>query len=186
LLSSEYFPDWAKHKDVSKYCSNIVCMSLETNLNFSIDRLTPSQIKALEKEIVHFESPDVDFSAVQGLLHSSKYLHLADSVCELSKYLHISREHLLSRIKLRTKGNGHLPYLDSSAFKNIKVDSRFLQVDNIGIDHRPIIDVLNLTKAGWSYKSKNGAYLALFLHCICNLNLCHQDHWSLAYLRNNL
>jgi hypothetical protein len=69
-------------------------------------------------------------------------------------------------------------------FKNVKVDTRFLQISEIGIDRRPIIDVSNSTKHGWGYKSQNGAYLALFLHCIFNLNLRHKDHWSLEHLKS--
>jgi hypothetical protein len=65
----------------------------------------------------------------------------------------------------------------------VKVDVRFLQVHEIGIDRRPVIDVVDSMDSGWSYKSKNGAYLALFLHCICNLHLRHKDHWSIDYLK---
>jgi hypothetical protein len=137
-------------------------MLSESNLKFSIDPSTASQIKALEKETIHFKSLAVDFSAVQGLLHSNKYLHLADPVGELATYLQVSREDLISQIEVWPKGKGHLPYFNSSMYKNIMVDTRFLQVNKIRIDWRP---------AGWSYRSKNGAYYALFLHCISNLNL---------------
>jgi hypothetical protein len=44
---------------------------------------------------------------------------------------------------------------------------------------------LNTTKDGWSYRSRNGAVLALFLHCVMNLHLRHADHWSIDYLRNS-
>jgi hypothetical protein len=100
LATSGYYPDWAKFKDVTKYCLNHVRMSSETNFTFSTDRSTPSQIKVLEKEVVHFESPEVNFEAVQGLLHSSKYLHMSDPVSNLADYLQVSREFLISKIKI--------------------------------------------------------------------------------------
>jgi hypothetical protein len=147
LSSTKYFPDWARHKDVSLYSSNIVCMLSETNLSFTIDRSTPSQIKTLEKEVLKFDLPDVDFLVVQGLLHTSKYLHVADPIKELSTYLHVSRERLLARITVRAKGRGYLPIINSSVFEDIRLDNRFLQVHEIGIDRWPIIDVLNSTEA---------------------------------------
>jgi len=181
--TSGYYPDWARLQDVSKYCKNHVRMSSESNLKFNIDRTTPSQIKALERETVHFECPDVDFSAVQGLLHSSKYLFLSDPIGELAKYLQLSRHELIDNIEVLPKGEGYLPFLRSPAYNSVKVDVRFLQVNEIGIDRRPIIDVADATESGWSYKSKNGAYLSLFLHCLCNLHLRHKDHWSIDYLK---
>jgi hypothetical protein len=183
LRTSGYFPDWARYQDVSKYCKNHVRMSSESNLRFSMDRTTSSQIKMLEKETVHFECPDVDFSAVQGLFHSSKYLYLSDPIGELGKYLQLSRHELITNIELVSKGEGYLPVLKSRAYNNVKIDVRFMQVHQIGIDRRPVIDLLDSTDSGWSYKSKNGAYLALFLHCICNLHLRHKDHWSIDYLK---
>jgi hypothetical protein len=36
---------------------------------------------------------------------------------------------------------------------------------------------------GWCYKTKNGACLALFLHCITNLHLRHKEHWAIEYLK---
>jgi hypothetical protein len=179
-----YFPAWAKHLDVSKYCSNHVRMSSETNFKFSIDRSTVMQIKALEKETVHFESLEADYSLVQGLLHSNKYIHLGDPIAELAKYLQVTKEELVRKIEVRKEGTGYLPFLQESVFDNIKLDVGFLQINEVGTRRRPIIDVLDTTKSGWSYQTKNGACLALFIHCISNLHLRHKDHWAIDYLKH--
>jgi hypothetical protein len=184
LSTSGYFPEWARHKDVSKYCLNHVRMSSEANFRFSIERSSTSQLKALEKEPLHFESLEADFSSVQGLLHSNKYVHLNDPIGELAKYLQVTRNQLVGSISLRRKGSGYLPFLDVSSCTNLKVDVRFLQIDEIATGRRPIIDVLNTTKSDWCYRTKNGACLSLFLHCISNLHLRHKDHWSIAYLKH--
>jgi hypothetical protein len=183
--NSGYFPDWAKYKDTSRCCSNLVRMSSESNLKFSMDRSTATQIKTLEKETVHFDSPDVDYSWVQGLIHSNKYVHLSDPIGELADYLDVSTSELIVNIEVCRKGEGHVAFLKSAVYKNVSVDIRFLQVDETSIDRRPIIDVLDSTDKGWCYCSKNGAYLALFLHCICNLHLRHKDHWGIEYLKHS-
>jgi hypothetical protein len=142
------------------------------------------QIKTLEKETVHFESIEADYSLVQGLIHSNKYIHLNDPINELAKYLQVTKEELVRNIEVRQKGGGHLPIINVSVFKNIKLDVQFMQINEVGKQRRPIIDVLNETKSGWSYKTKNGACLALFIHCISNLHLRHKDHWSIDYLKH--
>jgi hypothetical protein len=139
-------------------------MSSKSNLKFTIDRSRAAQIKTLEKETSYCESPNVDYSWVQGLLHSKKYLHFADPIGELAHYLQISRPELIAKIEVCCKGAGHLPLLNSSIYKHIKVNIQFLQVDKTSIDRQPIIDVLNSIQTGWCYRTNNGVYLALFLH----------------------
>jgi hypothetical protein len=100
---------------------------------------------------VHFVSPDVNSFAVQGLLHSNKYLHRVHLVGELTTYLYRYHEKTsFHKSKYDPRGRGHLLYLKSSVCANIMVDTQFLQVDEIRIDQSLIIDVLNLTKDGWS------------------------------------
>jgi hypothetical protein len=101
LSTSGYFPEWARHKDVSKYCLNHVRMLSEANFWFSIEKFSMSQLKALEKEPLHFESLEANFSSVQGLLHSNKYLHLNDPFGELAKYLQVTHHKLVGSIALR-------------------------------------------------------------------------------------
>jgi hypothetical protein len=184
--SSHYYPEWARYRDVSKYCWNHIRMSSKSNFKFSIAQKSgKTQLAALERESVHFESTSVDFKAVQVLLNSNKYLHISDPVGELSKYLGVTKEIVVSAITMREKGRGFLASLDTSALSRVKLDVQFWQIDGVSVNRRPVIDVLNTTKDGWSYRSRNGAVLALFLHCVMNLHLRHADHWSIDYLRNS-
>ena len=52
------------------------------------------------------------------------------------------------------------------------------------VSRRPVVDVKNSSVDGWSYKSKNGAILALFVHCILNVHLRHGNHWAIEYLQD--
>jgi hypothetical protein len=70
-------------------------MSSETNFKFSIEKSTSMQIKTLEKETVHFESTKANYSLVQGLMHSNKYIHLNNPINELAKYLQVTKEELV-------------------------------------------------------------------------------------------
>jgi hypothetical protein len=67
-------------------------------------------------------------------------MYLVVEMLELAIYIQVSRQDLISNIEVRPKGNGHLPFLNPSVYKNIKVNTRFLQVNEIMIDRRPIID----------------------------------------------
>ena len=59
--ASHYYPEWAQHRDVSKYCWNHIRMSSKTNFEFSLaPKLGKTQLAALERETMHFESPGVD------------------------------------------------------------------------------------------------------------------------------
>jgi hypothetical protein len=176
---------WASTGDVSKYCSNHVQMTSKANFCFSvIEKASRSQIDAMEKETVHFELPGVEFDKVQVLLNSNKYLHVSDPIGDLASYFGSSKEAMVRAIQVRVKGQGFIPYLDPSFFTAVKLDSRYQQIDKVRVNRRPIIDVLNSSIRGWSYRSRNGAIMALFLHCISNVHLRHANHWSIDYLRN--
>ena len=91
-------------------------MSSKSNFKFSIAQKSgKAQLLALEKESVHFESPTVDFNAVQVLLNSNKYLHISDPVGKLSKYLGVEKEVVVKAVTVRSKGDGFLASLDVSA-----------------------------------------------------------------------
>jgi hypothetical protein len=182
---SHYYPDWAKFRDPSRYCSNNVRMTSKSNFLFNVKpKTTITQISDLEKEKVHFASNDVDFNAVQVLLNSNKYLFLEDPIDELSRYLRISRSSFIECIDVRKKGSGFLPFLDVAAFDDVRLDSRFSQLSEVDISRRPVVDINNSSADGWSYKSKNGAVLALFVHCISNVHLRHGNHWAIEYLQD--
>ena len=96
----------------------------------------------------------------------------------------MTKKELVTHITVRVKGNGYVAELADSVFTEVKLDAHFLQIDKVRLNRRPIIDVMNSTDGGWNYRSRNGAVLALFLHCIMNLHLRHSDHWSMEYLKN--
>ena len=52
-------------------------------------------------------------------------------------------------------------------------------------DCQPMINSMISVQNGFCCKSRNGAYLALFLHCIPNLHMQHKDHWSMDYLKQS-
>jgi hypothetical protein len=180
-----YYPRWAKHRDVSKYSANYARMASKSNFKFSIgEKTTSTQIRAMEKESVHFDSASVDFSTAQILLNSNKYLHVSDPVGELAKYLRWSKSEMIELITIRSKGKGYIATLDDSAFTNVRLDVEFKQLSDVGVNRRPVIDILNATTDDWSYRSRNGAILALFMHSIMNLHLRMCEHWSIDYLLN--
>ena len=118
--TSPYYPSWAKHQDVSKYSSNNVRMTSKSNFKFSIlEKSTPTQIRAMEKEVVHFDSISVDFSKTQVLLNSNKYLLVTDPVGELAKYLRWSKQEMIKLIRQGSNGGGYIAELDVSAFSKV-------------------------------------------------------------------
>ena len=121
---------------------------------------------------------------MQVLLNSNKYLHISDPVGELAKYLGVTKDTVVGAIRVRERGEGFLATLDTSALSQVKLDIKFWQIDGVSVNRRPVMDVLNSTKDRWSYRSCNGAILALFLHCVMNLHLRHANHWSVDYLAN--
>jgi hypothetical protein len=184
--ASHYYPEWAQHRDVSKHCWNYIRMSSKSNFKFSLTQKSgKTQLAALERETVHFESPGVDFKAVQVLLNSNKYVHISDPVGELAKYLRVTKDTVVGAIRVKDRGKGFLATLDTSALSQVKLDIKFWQIDGVSVNRRPVMDVLNSTKERWSYRSRNGAILALFLHCVMNLHLRHANHWSFDYLAAN-
>ena len=59
----DYYPKWARLRDVSVYSSNHVRMTSKSNFQFSIvHKTTPAQIRLMEKETVHFSATTVSFS----------------------------------------------------------------------------------------------------------------------------
>jgi hypothetical protein len=135
LADCHYYPKWAEYQDVSKYCFNHVQMTSKSNFKFSVVRkTTPAQILAMEKESNHFEAPTVDFSEVQVLLNSNKYLHIADPIGELARYLQVSKKELIDNIDVRAKSNGFVAILDPASFKQVKLDVGFKQIDEIPLN----------------------------------------------------
>ena len=182
---SHYYPKWAKYKDPSKYCTNNVRMTSRTNFIFNVKpKVTATQIRDLENERVHSAKVDTDFSFIQILLNSNKFLFLEDPIDELSRYLRVSKQRFIQSIEVRSKGDGFVPFLDMDAFNAVRLDSVFLQISDIGISRRPLVDVGDCTLDGWNYKSRNGAILALFVHCITNVHLRHGNHWAIEYLQD--
>ena len=51
----------------------------------------------------------------------------------------------------------------------------------MAVSQCPLIDVKISSDPNWNYGSRNGAILALFLHCITNVHLRHAEHWSIEY-----
>jgi hypothetical protein len=183
--TSQYYPSWAKHRDVSKYSTNNVRMASKSNFKFSImEKTTPTQIRSMEKEVVHFDSVSVDYSKTQVLLNSNKYLLVTDPVGELAKYLRWTKPEMIKLIRQRSNGDGYIAELDESTFSKVRLDVGFKQILEVSINRRPVIDLLNSTTDNWSYRSRNGAILALFVHCITNLHLRMCEHWSIDYLLN--
>jgi hypothetical protein len=125
-----YFPQWAEVGNVSEYCYNHVRMSSMSNFRFSIvEKSSKVQISALENEPVHFEPPGVEFDQVQVLLNSNKYLHVSDPVNELATYLGVSKEAMVAAIRVKTRGQGYIAYMEEAAFSEVKLDVQFLQID---------------------------------------------------------
>jgi hypothetical protein len=91
---------------------------------------------------------------------------------------------MIELITIRSKGKGYIATLDDSAFTNVRLDVEFKQLSDVGVNRRPVIDILNATTDDWSYRSRNGAILALFMHSIMNLHLRMCEHWSIDYLLN--
>ena len=182
---SHYYPPWAKHRDPSKYCTNQVRMTSKTNFLFNVKpKVTSTQIRDLEEEIVHLADHDIDFSLVQVLLNSNKYLFLEDPIDELSLYFRVSKQKFIQSIEVKHKGDGFIPFLSMEAFEAVRLDSKFLQISEIGVSHRPVVDVMDTRCFEWNYKSRNGAILALFVHCISNVHLRHGNHWAIEYLQD--
>jgi hypothetical protein len=138
----------------------------------------------MEKEVVHFDSVSVDYSKTQVLLNSNKYLLVTDPVGELAKYLRWTKPEMIKLIRQRSNGDGYIAELDESTFSKVRLDVGFKQILEVSINRRPVIDLLNSTTDNWSYRSRNGAILALFVHCITNLHLRMCEHWSIDYLLN--
>ena len=160
-------------------------MTSKANFTFNVKpKLTTTQLRDLEEETVHSAAQDVEFGVVQILLNSNKYLFLEDPVDELSRYFRVSKQKFIQSIEVRSKGDGFIPFLGRDAFEAIRLDSKFLQISEIGINRRPLVNVGNVTDKEWNYQSRNGAILALFVHCITNVHLRHGNHWSIEYLRD--
>ena len=140
-------------------------MTSKSNFTFNVKpKTTITQVRDLEKETVHFAANNVDFESVQVLLNSNKYLFLEDPIDELSRYLRISRDSFIGFIEVRKKGSGFIPYLDIAAFEAVRLDSQFSQIGEIDVSRRPVVDLKHSSVAGWSYKSRNGAILELFVY----------------------
>ena len=182
---SMYFPPWAQFGNPSKYCYNNVRMTSKANFTFNVKpKVTATQIRDMGEETVHSAAHDIDFGFVQILLNSNKYLFLEDPIDELSRYFRVSKQKFIQSIEVRESGGGFLPILDMNAFEAIRLDAKFLQISEIGVNRRPRVDVGNATLNDWNYQSRNGAILALFLHCITNVHLRHGNHWSIEYLHD--
>jgi hypothetical protein len=182
---SHYYPSWAKYRDPSKYCSNNVRMTSRANFIFNVKpKVTATQIRDLEEESVHSAVHDIDFGVVQVLLNSNKYLFLEDPIDELARYFRVSKQKFIQSIEVRHKGDGFIPFLETEAFAAVRLDSAFLQVSEIGVSRRPMVDVGDTSCDGWNYQSRNGAILALFVHCITNVHLRHGNHWAIEYLHD--
>jgi hypothetical protein len=183
--ASHYFPPWAEYRDPSKYCYNNVRMTSKANFSFNVKpKVTATQIRDLEEETVHSAIHDIDFSFVQVLLNSNKYLFLEDPIDELSRYFRVSKQKFIQSIQVSPKGDGFIPILGEEAFEAVRLDSKFLQISQIAVSRRPVVDVNDSSCDDWNYKSRNGAILALFLHCIMNVHLRHGNHWAIEYLRD--
>ena len=89
----DYYPQWARLRDVSVYCSNHVRMTSKSNFQFSIvHKTTPAHICLMKKETVHFAVTTVSYSETQVLLNSNKYVHIADPIGEMASYFHVSKK----------------------------------------------------------------------------------------------
>ncbi len=160
-------------------------MTSRENFTFNVKpKLTMTQRRDLSEEVVHSAVHDIDFNFVQVLLNSNKYLFLEDPIDELSRYFWVSKQKFIQSIVVEQKGHGFLPFLNMNAFEAVRLDSRFLQISEIGVSRRPVVDVLETTSQQWNYNSRNGAILALFVHCIMNVHLRHGNHWAIEYLQD--
>jgi hypothetical protein len=183
---SHYYPDWARHQDPSMYCTNKVRMTSKTNFSFSIKRKTTvTQISDMEKEDVRFASPDVRFVTAQLLLNTNKYLYVGDPIGQLAQHFQTTKNRFREAIVVTKKGDGFIASLNGLVFDRVILDEPFRQITSMAISRRPIVDLLDSTPTGWNYATKNGAIMALFLHCIMNVHLRHGMHWSLNYLMHS-
>ncbi len=182
---SHYYPPWAEFGNPSKYCFNYARMTSKANFNFNVKQKTSSsQLRDLENEKIHFGNNNVDFSAAQLLLNSNRYVFLEDQIGELARYFRVSKDQFIQAIQVREEGDGYITLLNENIFQEVVLDSWFLQISEVSISRRPIVDVKNTNRKGWCYLSFNGAILALFLHCVTNVHLRHGDHWSIDYLQD--
>jgi hypothetical protein len=167
-----YYPKWAQFQDASEYSYNHAQMTSKSNFKFSvIPKTSPTQIRTMEKESNHFAEVEVDFAEVQVLLNSNKYLHIGDPIGKLARYLHVSKKDLIQSINVGPRANGFIATIDIAKLKEVKLDIGFQQIHEMALNRRPIVDVMNSTEHNWNYRSRNGAILALFVHCISNLHL---------------
>jgi hypothetical protein len=121
-----YYPNWAHFQDPSKYCTNKVRMTSKTNFEFSIKRKTTvNQIQDLEKENVHFASPDVLFVTAQLLLNTNKYLYIGDPIGQLVKHFWTTKSRFIDAIKVTQKGGGFVACLEDIAFDRVVLEAPF-------------------------------------------------------------